>query len=376
MELKPATRTPTRRAPWPAPHFVRAPAARAARTTRVLLAGGLTAMSAPGGGEVQMLSLARALVDVGVGARLWRPWDDDLREADCLHLFGSLPAHLDVIDAAHRRGVPVALSTIGWFSLASCWREPRSAPRRLAACARFLVRAACPVIPSWRRRLYQSADLLMPNSQAEADQLTRHFRVPAHKIHVVPNGADPRFAGAQPEPFVNLFGLSGFVLCAGRVEPRKNQLNLIRALAGSGLSLVILGDAVPGHEAYYRACRGAADEKVVFLGRLEHDDPLLAAAYAAAGCLVLASWFETPGLAALEAAMTGTPLVLPRGGCAQEYFGTHAEYVAPGDLAGIRAKVRAALARGRSRELAEHVQSFYSWQSAALTTRDGYEMLR
>ncbi len=36
--------------------------------------------------------------------------------------------------------------------------------------------------------------------------------------------------------------------------------------------------------------------------RLDHDDPLLASAYAAARVFALPSWFETPGLAALEAA--------------------------------------------------------------------------
>ena len=73
--------------------------------------------------------------------------------------------------------------------------------------------------------------------------------------------------------------------------------------------------------------------------------------------------------------MTGTPLVLPEGGCAREYFGPLAEYVRPGDLAGIRAKVIAALNRGRSDTLARHVLDDFSWQSAARITRDAYERL-
>ena len=44
---------------------------------------------------------------------------------------------------------------------------------------------------------------------------------------------------------------------------------------------------------------------VSWLGRLDHHDPLLASAYAAARVFALPSWFETPGLAALEAGPGG-----------------------------------------------------------------------
>jgi len=111
---------------------------------------------------------------------------------------------------------------------------------------------------------------------------------------------------------------------------------------------------------------------VQFVPRLGHHDPLLASAYAACGCLVLASWFETPGLVALEAGMSGTPLVLPEGGCAREYFGPLAAYVRPNDLPGIRRAVLDALARGRSQTLAELVRTSFSWKAAARVTREAY----
>jgi glycosyltransferase involved in cell wall biosynthesis len=339
---------------------------------KVLLAGKLTALDCPGGGEIQMAALARALTREGVDARLWRPWEERLAGADCLHLFGSVPEHLPLVAAAHRRGVPVVLSTIAWFDLASYWREPRPLGKRLAACARFLARAACPRVPSWRRRLYHAADLLMPNSQAEAEQLVRYFGVPAERIHVVPNGADERFARADPEPFARRVGARGFVLCAGRIEPRKNQLALLRAMHESGAHVVVLGDAVPGCESYADECRRAADRRVTFLGRLDHDGPLLAGAYAACACLAVVSWFETPGLVALEAGMLGVPLVLPQGGSAREYFGPMATYVKPNDLGAIRRAVLAALRRGRSDILAAHVREQFTWTSAARATLEGY----
>lgn len=340
---------------------------------KVLLAGKLTAMDAPGGGEIQMLALAESLAEIGVDARLWRPWEERLAQSDCLHLFGSVPEHLPVVLTARRHDVPVVLSTIAWFDLASYWRQPRRLSGRLLAAAGFVARAGCPRLPSWRRRLYQSVDLALPNSNAEAEQLVRYFGLPYERIHVVPNGAAVRFADANPRPFAELVGSVGFVLCVGRIEPRKNQLGLLKAMRRTNVPIVILGDVLPGCESYARACRAVAGPGVQFVGRFEHDDQMLESAYAACGCLVMPSWFETPGLAALEAAMTGTPLVLPDGGSAREYFGTDAAYVKPGHHREIRHAVFAAILRGRSSNLAERVRRTFSQLGVARATRQAYE---
>jgi len=342
------------------------------RRPAVLLLGNTGAMACPGGGEIQMLALARELPALGVPARLWRPWEESLGGAELLHLFGSLPEHLPVAEAARRRGLRVALSTIAWFDAAAYWRGCRTLLGRLRACAGLAARAACPRLPSWRRRLYHAVDLLLPNSNAEARQLIRYFGVAADRIHVVPNGADERFAQSGPCAFAGRVGSRDFVLYPGRIEPRKNQLGFLRAMRGTGVPIVVLGDAVPGCEAYLAACRRVADPQVRFVGRIDHGDPLLASAYAACGCLALASWYETPGLVALEAAMSGTPLVLPAGGCAREYFGDEAVYVRPGDRAGIRRAVLAALDRPRDPALAERVRRCFSWKAAAEATRQAY----
>src|SRR5271154_1599568 len=82
------------------------------RRPRILLAGKLTSLASPGGGEVQMQSTLRALTQAGVQAEFWRPWEQRLADADVLHLFGSEPEHRQTMAEARRQGVPVALSTI------------------------------------------------------------------------------------------------------------------------------------------------------------------------------------------------------------------------------------------------------------------------
>jgi len=351
---------------------IMSPKAKPLDRPRIALAGKLTALASPGGGETQMLAMARYLPEVGVNAGFWRPWEQQLADFEGLHLFGSLPEFVPVVTAAQRAGVRVALSTIAWFDFRSRWRAAERFGSGLTACGKYLARRVAPRLPSWRRRLYTLADVLLPNSQAEAEQLVAQFGVPGDKIHVVPNGAEERFARADPEPFAALVGERRFVLYAGRIEPRKNQLGFLRAMRATQVPVVVLGDAVPGHEGYAEQCRREAGPHVRFVGRIEHHDPLLASAYAACGCLALASWFETPGLVALEAGMSGAPLVLPREGCAPEYFGELARYVSPDDPAGIREAVLAALAQGRNAALAELVRQKYTWRAAAQGTKEAY----
>ncbi len=342
---------------------------------RVLLAGKLTALDAPGGGEIQLLAMVKHLPEVGVNARLWRPWEDRLQDSDMIHVFGSLREHVPTVLAARARGVRVVVSPIAWYELASYWREPTGLPRRLAACGNHLMRSAFPGVGSWRRTLYHAADLLLPNSHAEAQQLVRCFGVPADRIRVVPNGAEEGFANADPTPFAKLVGERRFVLCCGRIEPRKNQLAVIRALDEADIPLVILGDPVPGHEHYYGACREAAGRHVRFVPRLDPHDPLLSSAYAAAACVVLASWYETPGLVALEAGMSGVPLVVPDCGATREYFAGHAKYINGGDLPGIRRAVQGALLSPRDPALAEHIRRNFTWRIAAQLTCQTYRGL-
>ena len=258
-------------------------AALAGRSTpKVALAGKLTAWAAPGGGEIQMAALARTLGEAGVDASLWRPWEEPLSEFDCLHLFGSEPEHLTLAREARRQNIPVVLSTIAWFDLASCWREPWPLAKRLTACGKFALRAAAPWLKSWRRDLYHAVDLLLPNSKAEAAQIDALFRraggADSGRCPMAPTGDS--LAGTRSRlPGASAAG--GFVLYAGRIEPRKNQLGFLRAMRGTSVPIVVLGDAVPGHEAYLAALPPCGRPQRPFVGRIEHDDPLLASAYAA-----------------------------------------------------------------------------------------------
>jgi glycosyltransferase involved in cell wall biosynthesis len=330
-------------------------------------------MQQPGGGEVQMIKTAEALGKLGADVRLFDPWHDRLESAEWLHLFGTLPEYLELARRAKSAGTRVALSPIAWYDPVVNWRLEPSLPRKLRGVASWTARRLFPSLPSWRRELTHAADLLLPNSRAEARQLTTLFGADPRKIVVVPNGVDPRFAHGEAWRFEKTFGVANFVLVPGRIEPRKNQLNVIRALAGTTTDLVIVGDAHPDHTSYFERCRAAAEPNVRFLGRIDHESPMMAAAYRAARVVVLASWFETPGLAALEGALAGASIVITERGCAREYFGKAARYVRPNDVAGIRAAVRDAIAGRPSSELRDTIMRRFDWRHAAEQTLAAYQ---
>ena len=346
------------------------------QSAKVFLAGRLTGLAGPG--ETQMAALARALPDVGVAARLWRPWEDLLAEADCLHLFGSADEFLPLVEAARQHQVKVVLSPLTWLEESQRPNEPglsshvRTLARKVTAWAGCVGRSVCPRWPSWQRRLYQSVDLLLPNFNAEAQQIMRRFGIPADRMHVVPHGADLRFAMAASEPFVERFGIWDFVLYAGPIEPRNHQLGFLWAMREEDFPVVILGDAVPGYPWYEAECRRVAGPRVQFVPQIAHEDPLLASAYAACRCLVVAGGSGVPQQIALEGGMSGTPLVLFENGTVSEYFGHQAVYVKPDDVQGIRRGVVTAVTRKRSESLAEHVRTYFSWNAAAKATREAY----
>lgn len=333
----------------------------------VLIHGPSAAFQAPGGGECQLAQTARHLEAIGVATRPFVPWVDRLERARLLHLFGMSREGLDLARVARARRIPVVLSPIFWFQPAA---EVALSAGPIQAAGRLLRWAARTVpgpIPDWRRELVRLADRILPNSQAEAHQAVRYLGADRSRIRVVPNGVEARFGEIQPAAERDR------VLFVGRIEPRKGLLGLIRAVRSTGLPLEVLGDAPPGQEAYAEACRREGAGFTRWLGACSHDDPILEDAYARARVFALPSWFETPGLAALEAAAAGVAVVVTPHGSTREVFGDWVEYARPDRPTEIGLALRAAWSRGPDPGLSAHVLRLYSWSMVARKTAEVYD---
>lgn len=215
--------------------------------------------------------------------------------------------------------------------------------------------------------VYRGADLLLPTSQMEAAQIERDFGVPLEAQRVVYNGVDPLFAQAAPEPFIEKYGVRDFVLCVGRIDPRKNQYTLLRALENEPLPIVLIGGSTAPE--YVAACRRVGGSKTYFLS---HFTPLqVAQAAAAAHVHALLTWGEVSSGAALEAGLAGCNLVMTTDSSGREYFGDYAWHVDPGDRRAIREAVLDAYRapRGRAREW---IRSRYTWERTAQAVHAAY----
>jgi glycosyltransferase involved in cell wall biosynthesis len=333
------------------------------------------AFQAPGGGENQLVQTARHLESLDVPVRPFSPWIDRLESARLLHVFGMSREGLELARLARSRRVPVVLSPI-------CWYEPRALAalethpaRRAVALAAWCLRRLTHRLPSWRRELLHLADAVLPNSRSEADQLARLFGVPRARLHVVPNGVLPSFGTATPDRFRERWGPNPFVLSVGRIEPRKNTLELIRAIRRLGLPLVLIGEPEPGSRGYAQRCRREGDGFVTWLGRVDHHDPILASAYAAARVFALPSWFETPGLAALEAALAGCSVVITPYGSTRDYFSGLVAYARPHRPEEIRRSIKARWDDGPDPRLAPWIATHFLWPNVAQTTAEVYDQV-
>jgi glycosyltransferase involved in cell wall biosynthesis len=215
----------------------------------------------------------------------------------------------------------------------------------------------------------------LPNSNAEARQLVTLFRADPERIVVVPNGVLGSFQRALPTLYRSRYGDDDFVLFVGRIEPRKNASGLIRAVRSLGLPLVVVGDHPAEARRYFEECRIEGGNEVSWLGAIDHDDPLLASAYAAARVFALPSWFETPGLAALEAALAGAPIVITPFGSTREYFGNHVHYARPDRTDSIARAIVRAWSQEPDPRLADFVASNYLWPDIAKRTVEVYDQI-
>ncbi len=333
------------------------------------------AMQSPGGGEIMLLKTKEALEKEGVNVKLFNQWEDKLSNYDILHVFGGVKECLGVMLTAKAMGIKVALSPIFWSTFQRAFFEEGNPRKKAEMILRHLTKVALPTMPSARRKICLSADLILPNSHLEAKQVSRLFSISPKKMQIVPLGVDESFADAQKTLFENKYGIKEFVLSVGRIEPRKNQLNLIKALQNTGLNLVFIGNPVPEFSGYYQKCQKIADKNTYFIDRIEHADPLLASAYAACKVFVLPGWFETPGLAALEAGLAGAKLAVTKGGATKEYFRDYVEYFNPGSSQSIRKAVLTALKKPQGHGLARHIKDHYLWKHSVQETIQAYKTL-
>lgn len=345
-----------------------------------------TLYTVPGGDTEQILQTARFLEKSGVEVKLFLTTEKiDYSAYDLLHVF-NITRPGDILYHISRTKKPVVVSTILVDYTEYDMHHRKGIPGLILnlfppACNEYIKTIARWVLKKdslqsksylWKgqrksiREIIRRASLLLPNSEAEYKKLEATYGI-KKEYAVIPNGID----SSVFYPIPDLEKDDKLILSAARIEGRKNQLNLIRALNDTSYTLLLTGLPAPNQQRYYEACKNIAAQNIIFCGRVPVET--LVAYYKKAKVHVLPSWHETCGLSSLEAAALGCNIVITEKGFTREYFGNDAFYCDPGNPESIFNAVEKAAKSDCPKELQQKILQHYTWQHAAASTLAAYQ---
>ncbi len=324
-----------------------------------------------GGVRTQMRETKASLEALGVQVDVLNAAESlDPSRYDVIHIFTANIGTYHLARALRLQGCPLVISPVFYT------RRSRAVVRAVVSADKLVNRFVRGVWTDYglMAEMCGWAAAVLPNTKEEADLFTRALGIPADRVTVVPNGVEARFADASPDLFRTQEGMERFILCVTHIGPeRKNVARLVEALEGVGHPAVVIGPVEQSAAGVRIMERAARNPRLRFIRELAHTDPLLASAYAACDVFVLPSLFETPGIAALEAALTGAKIVVTAHGGTREYYGGEAEYVNPALTGDIRRGIEAALRKPRTNVLRDRVRANFTWDRVAARTKAVYE---
>lgn len=373
----------------------------------ILMQNRYDALTNKGGDSYQMLHTKKYIEDAGARVDVSAELSPDLAGYDIVHLFNVTRVHETYLQFmnAKKQGKKIVLSPI-YHSAADIKNyESKNLEGLHAFSVRFLGAADRIQLlktlyyvyrypKAWRSWAVQAfigytrqqetvlsgADYLIPNSRMEMDTIVKE--ISGHistRYKIIYNGIDDTVSADSPEitAWLKSKGINTFVICAGRIEPRKNTLKIAQAMLGTEVPVVFAGRINRMHGDYASAFLKTIEGSKNLFYLQEVDQQQLATLYKRAKACVLASWFETTGLAGLEAGYQGCNVVITDKGYTREYYGDRAWYCDPESTESIKGSVIQSYGAERdAKQLPKWIQEKgFFWKTAAARTMECYEEL-
>lgn len=363
---------------------------------KILMQSRKTLFSSPGGDTTQIEKTAEYLRRRGVVVDITTDLEPDVSEYDLVHVFNLRnPQEIYLqIKNAKKQSKPVTLSTI-WGEYVEYDRLARGGFYGMlskvlgnyaieyckiiarAVLNRELHKGTFTLILNGYHKLQLKAcsmvDVFLPNSESEMKRVEHDMSLQDYRYIAVPNAVDVFLFNYNSTELQGAHGaLEGCLLSAARIEGRKCQLQLVRAMRGLPYKLVIVGKPGPNSIDYYEQCKKEAGDNVIFLDYIPHED--LPSLYKAAKAHALVSWMETPGLSSLEAGIMHCNLLITDKGDTRDYFDELAIYCDPISIESIRAGIVKVMEQDYNEKLAQRISEKYTWDKTAQATLEGYTM--
>ena len=272
------------------------------------------AFHTPGGGEIQLLAYKKHLEKNGIQVDLFDPWNPNFLDYDLVHFFSVIGGSVHLCNFIKNLGIPLVITSSLWITEETKHLYP---------------------VDEIRHQL-SLADIIIGNSDIECDNMSKVLDLPREKFKTVYNGVeDIFFEKVDGEIFRKHFNIyDDFVLNVGNIEPRKNQLNLAKAMKSiPNKKLVLIGHI--RDKEYGKKVFEELGKQLIYIDYLKNDSELLRSAFSACDIFCLPSTLETPGLAALEALACSCKVVVTQEGATKEYFKDTVLYCNPKDVQDI-----------------------------------------
>ncbi len=265
----------------------------------------------------------------------------------------------DVVHAVYFLPPLTGLPTVLTVHDLSFERFPEFFSRRALVRDRLFIRASA-----------RAASRVVTVSETSRCDLIELYELPEDRVIVIPNGVGDGFRPSSENAWAPYPGDRPLrVLAVGTLQPRKNLLRLLDALAVVGREIPVQLRVVgpDGHQAAEIRDRLASSVQTEIVGWLEDD--ALAEEYRRADVFAYPSIYEGFGLPVIEAMASGTPVVTSTGGSLPEVAGDAALLVDPYDVAALAVAIRRIAEDGprtaalRTRGLAR--AATFTWERSA-----------
>jgi glycosyltransferase involved in cell wall biosynthesis len=206
------------------------------------------------------------------------------------------------------------------------------------------------------QKLVNRFGVIVFKSNAEYVHFQKYFSIENKKIIFVFPGVSNEFVTAKRTTlFTDVYGVKDYVFWPGIIEPQKNQLKAIRALAGLDIPLVISGSV--RDQAYFKLCHESAGANTLFVPEMPFGSEIYISALT--GCKVFLELpLDFPGVSAMEAFQANCELILSDCDWSKEFFNGKATLVDAGSEADIHQAVLLQIEKTPAIALKEKLDDF------------------